>query len=314
MRRGHSTYRFFGANMWYLPNLGAPKTGDKARLDRELDQLARLGVTNVRIMAATEGPDELPPSRPNVDSCLDWCDERKGHCNIAKHASQGRRPSCECVGCPFCSAQRASLGEARLAELCPDSRTGQGQSAHMVPSMQPTPGEFNEDVLRGMDYALHALSKRKMTAVLCLNNMWQWSGGFAAYVEWATGEQRPFMSVGAEDADWQRHQNFAIRFYELPEAQRLWRAYVRAIVLRPNSANGGRLYRDDPTILAWQLANEPRALSKRGAYRAWVSDAAGFLKGLDCNHMVTVGSEELSPYSRSRSRGRSRSRSRSCIA
>jgi mannan endo-1,4-beta-mannosidase len=120
------------------------------------------------------------------------------------------------------------------------------------------------------------------------------------------------MSVGAEDADWQRHQNFAIRFYELPEAQRLWRAYVRAIVLRPNSANGGRLHRDDPTILAWQLANEPRALSKRGAYRAWVSDAAGFLKGLDCNHMVTVGSEELSPYSRSRSRGRSRSRS--CIA
>ena len=296
MRRGHGTYRFFGANVWYLPNLGAPKTGDKARLDRELDQLARLGVTNVRIMAATEGPDELPPSKPNVDSCLDWCDEHKGHCNIAKHASQGRKPSCECVGCPFCSAQRASLGEARLAELCPDSRTasGQGQSAHMVPSMQPGPGEVNEDVLRGMDYALHALSKRKMTAVLCLNNMWQWSGGFAAYVEWATGEQRPFMSVGAKDVDWQAHQNFAIRFYELPEAQRLWRAYVRAIVLRPNSANGGRLYRDDPTILAWQLANEPRALSKRGAYRAWVAESAGFLKGLDCNHMVTVGSEELS--------------------
>ena len=113
----------------------------------------------------------------------------------------------------------------------------------------------------------------------------------ATYVEWATGEPRPFMSVGAQDKDWQAHQNFAIRFYELPEAQRLWRAYVCALVLRPNTASSGRLYRDDPTVLAWQLANEPRALSKRGAYRAWIDEAASFIKGLDCNHMVTVGSE-----------------------
>ena len=290
MWRGRSPYRFFGANLWYLANLGAPKSGDKARLDRELDRLSRVGVTNVRLMAGTEGPDELKPSSPRT-SCLNWCDETKGHCNFAKHASR-----CSCAGCPFCSAQRESLGEARLTELCPDVDARGGQSAHMVPSMQPGPGENNEDVLRGLDYALHALSKRKMTAVLCLNNMWQWSGGFAAYVEWATGEPRPFMSVGAQDKDWQAHQAFAIQFYELPEAKRLWLAYVRAIVLRPNAANGGRLYRDDPTILAWQLANEPRALTKGDAYRAWISEAAAFIKSLDCNHMLTIGSEGPTPW------------------
>ena len=177
MRRGGSAYRFFGANVWYLANLGAAQTGDKERLERELDTLAGLGVTNVRLMAASEGPDELPPASPTA-TCLEWCDERKGHCNFAKHASR-----CECVGCPFCRAEREDLSESSLAELCPAQRAAAGQSAHMVPSMQPAPGQMNEDVLRGLDHALHALSRRGMTAVLCLGNMWQWSGGFAVCAE-----------------------------------------------------------------------------------------------------------------------------------
>jgi mannan endo-1,4-beta-mannosidase len=42
-----------------------------------------------------------------------------------------------------------------------------------------------------------------MTVVLLLSNMWQWSGGFAAYVSWATGETAPPMRVGASDDEWQ---------------------------------------------------------------------------------------------------------------
>jgi mannan endo-1,4-beta-mannosidase len=42
-----------------------------------------------------------------------------------------------------------------------------------------------------------------MTVVVLLNNMWQWSGGFAAYVSWATGETVPPMRVGASDDEWQ---------------------------------------------------------------------------------------------------------------
>ena len=123
MRRGDSTYRFFGANVWYLANLGAPKTGDKARLDRELDQLSRLGVTNVRLMAATEGPDELrkTPSSP-ITTCLGWCDERKGHCNTAKHASR-----CECEAArskrPLGSAPARLLRLRSVGVVAPGSST-----------------------------------------------------------------------------------------------------------------------------------------------------------------------------------------------
>ena len=38
--------------------------------------------------------------------------------------------------------------------------------------------------------------------------------------------------------------------------QAAYKDYATAIILRKNSITG-RLYRDDPTILAWDLMNEP---------------------------------------------------------
>jgi len=54
-------YVFVGTNFWQGMNLGASTSpGDRARLGRELDRLQTLGITNVRAMAASEGPDTEP--------------------------------------------------------------------------------------------------------------------------------------------------------------------------------------------------------------------------------------------------------------
>src|SRR4051794_13836554 len=49
-------YRFVGTNFWYGMNLGADiepteRDRNRARLGRELDRLAALGVNNLRVMA-----------------------------------------------------------------------------------------------------------------------------------------------------------------------------------------------------------------------------------------------------------------------
>ncbi len=56
--RDGKTYRYTGANAWYLAYLGSDAAfGDRARLGRELDRLKALGITNVRVLAgAEEGP------------------------------------------------------------------------------------------------------------------------------------------------------------------------------------------------------------------------------------------------------------------
>jgi mannan endo-1,4-beta-mannosidase len=165
----------------------------------------------------------------------------------------------------------------------------------MKPEIQPTQGEYNENILRGLDFALAALAARRMTAVLTLNNMWQWSGGFASYVAWATGEPAPRMGPGATDSMWQVHQNFALRFYSLSSAQDIWRSYLHMLLLRRNTVTGVE-YRSDPTIMAWQLCNEPRALSAGVPYRAWIRETTDFLRQLDKNHLISLGSEGLTPY------------------
>src|SRR6187397_1706558 len=48
-------YYYAGANLWYGMYLGSPgKTGDRARLSRELDRLASQGVLNLRVLAISE--------------------------------------------------------------------------------------------------------------------------------------------------------------------------------------------------------------------------------------------------------------------
>ncbi len=54
-------YRFAGTNFWQGMNLGSKGPGgDRTRLLAELDRLRELGVTNLRIMASSEGPNTEP--------------------------------------------------------------------------------------------------------------------------------------------------------------------------------------------------------------------------------------------------------------
>ena len=46
-------------------------------------------------------------------------------------------------------------------------------------------------------------------------------------------------------------------FFNDTGAKELYKEYVRSILERRNSRNG-LLYREDPTIFAWDLINEPR--------------------------------------------------------
>ena len=58
-------YYYAGANLWYGMYLGAPD-GDRARLTKELDQLASQGVLNLRVLAISESSELKRAERPPV--------------------------------------------------------------------------------------------------------------------------------------------------------------------------------------------------------------------------------------------------------
>ena len=56
---------------------------------------------------------------------------------------------------------------------------------------------------------------------------------------------------------------------------------------RRNTYNG-RVYKEDPTIMAWDLLNEPRETSGNyGNVQSWIDMMASFVKGQDPNHMAS---------------------------
>jgi len=213
---GSKRHVFVGTNFWQGMNLGASSSpGDRARLGRELDRLQTLGITNVRVMAASEGPDTEP--------------------------------------------------------------------YRVVPSLMPQPGVYNEQVFAGLDYFLDQLSQRGIRAVMVLNNYWEWTGGMAQYVSWGQGTKIPYrLDPGG---NYNTFTQYIDRFYACAPCQTTYRAHIQTIIKRINTVNG-RTYRDDPTIFSWQLANEPRNYPAN-----WIGDLGQYIKSLDSNHMVTVGSE-----------------------
>lgn len=220
----NKSYTFIGANYWQGMNLGAPENGNQQRLLRELDQLKENGITNLRILAASEADADM------------------------KYAIQ--------------------------------------------PALQTGPGVYNEDLWKGLDFLLSEMAKRNMTAVMVMSNFWTWSGGFPQYLKWSGQGDIPFPQD--EGYSWGEFTDYSKQFYINKKAQKLLNKHLKKTIQRKNSITG-ILYKNDPTIMAWQLANEPRGYDMPEQYRAWAHKTAKYIKRQDKNHMVCLGTEGNTP-------------------
>ena len=162
------------------------------------------------------------------------------------------------------------------------------------PAMQKQPGVYNEELWTGLDFLLAEMKKRDMTAVVCLNNFWPWSGGFAQYVSWANKNESIPYPPPADNGDWRTYQQYSARFYSNKTAQKWFENHIEKVVNRINSINQIP-YKKDSTIMAWQLANEPEGSTNVEDYRKWIHKTAKFIKKLDSNHLVSIGSEGNTP-------------------
>ncbi len=166
----------------------------------------------------------------------------------------------------------------------------EGLPSHIGPVLQTAPGVYNDTLLQGLDYLMAELERRDMKAVLYLNNAWEWSGGYSAYLQWAGKGKAPIPSVDS----WPTYMEYVKQFVVCDSAKQLSYNHVRDIVGRTNSVTG-KPYSESPAIMAWQVANEPRAfaddsLHKR-AFADWIRTTARIIKEIDANHLVSTGSE-----------------------
>ncbi len=143
-------------------------------------------------------------------------------------------------------------------------------SQAVKPAIQTSPGVYNDSLLIGLDFLLSEMNKRNMHAVVFLNNYWNWSGGMGQYVSWFGGG---FTS-----------------FYQNAAAKNACRKYISDLIGRQNTVTG-LYYYEDPAIMTWELANEPRPSGDTTYFYKWIDSTAQYIHSLDSNHLVTTGNE-----------------------
>lgn len=157
------------------------------------------------------------------------------------------------------------------------------------PALQPEQGKFDGSVLDGLDLILAEMRKRDMKAVIFLSNNWEWSGGFQQYLTWnglVAKEMR------TRKLEWDEQRDIVAKFYACEPCKGAYDKQAALIINRTNKINKLK-YTADPTIMAWELANEPRPMrpSSNDVYKRWIIDTAAMIKRLDPHHLVTTGHE-----------------------
>jgi mannan endo-1,4-beta-mannosidase len=140
-----------------------------------------------------------------------------------------------------------------------------------VDGFQPSAGTFNESRLEDLDYVIYRAKADNIRVLLTLGNNWQDYGGKNQYVTW----------VGQSDPD---------IFYTSPDAIHLYENYINTLLTRKNIYTNTS-YADEPTILAWDLMNEPSLSNAENAQNLvqWVNTISSFVRSKDPNHLITVG-------------------------
>ncbi|KNZ63029.1 hypothetical protein VP01_1195g1 [Puccinia sorghi] len=245
--KGCSPHYLVSMNYWSAMNLAADESagGNLSRFKTEVQQLSKIGVNNVRIMAASEASN------------------------------------------------------------------GGIQPYRMYPALMDSPGKYNEQIFIGLDRALVEFSKYNISVIMTLNNFWHWSGGYSQYVSWAIDNSEiPYPpswdpaanppygdyskngswgNYNAQTGTWDGFTGYAGRFYNDSSITHLtqgwFKDHIKTVINRVNTVSG-ITYKDDPTIMTWELSNEPQ-----DPPLSWITDTSAYIKSLAPNHLVTVGFE-----------------------
>jgi len=137
------------------------------------------------------------------------------------------------------------------------------------------------DGLQKLDYVIYKAGQAGLKLVIPFTNNWNAFGSADQYVRWANGQYHDQFFTDATIKTW-------------------FKNWISHLLNRTNSYTGVQ-YKNDPTIMTWELANEPRckytdAYPTSGTCTTqilteWADEISTYVKTIDSNHLVSVGDE-----------------------
>ncbi|KAA8528039.1 hypothetical protein F0562_035092 [Nyssa sinensis] len=145
-------------------------------------------------------------------------------------------------------------------------------------ALQISPGVYDEHVFQALDFVVSEAQKYRICLILSLSNNYKDFGGRTQYVNWARSAGMPINS----DDDF--YTNTVVKGY--------YKNHVERVLTRINTITRVA-YKDDPTIMAWELMNEPRSQADYSGktINGWVQEMAAYVKSMDSKHLLEIGME-----------------------
>ncbi|CAL9119058.1 unnamed protein product [Musa textilis] len=153
--------------------------------------------------------------------------------------------------------------------------------------LQSSPGVYNENVFQvplstsvrvALDFVVSEAKNNGIRLILSLINNFKDYGGRPQYVQWARNAGE---SIQTDDD-----------FYTNAKVKQYYKNHVQKVLTRVNTITK-IAYKDDPTIMSWELMNEPRCEVDHSGktVTAWVKEMAAYTKSIDGKHLLEVGFE-----------------------
>lgn len=137
-----------------------------------------------------------------------------------------------------------------------------------------------KDGLQKLDYALYQAEKHGIKLLITFTNYWDAFGGMGQYIKWA--QELGITGLKKDD------------FYTNETLKGWYKDYVNGLLNHTNPYTGRKL-KDEPSVFAWELANEPRcntdAQCRDNILYNWAKEMSEYVKSVDPNHMVSLGDE-----------------------
>lgn len=142
---------------------------------------------------------------------------------------------------------------------------------------------FNDGAtgLQNLDYVVYEAGQQNLKLIIPFVNNWEQFGGIDQYVRWKGGQ-------------------FHDQFYTDPTIRQWYKDWINHLLNHVNFYTGIK-YKDDATILAWELTNEMRCTGS-GVYpssgtcttqttTSWAADVSAYVKSIDQKHLLSSGDE-----------------------
>ena len=141
-------------------------------------------------------------------------------------------------------------------------------------SFEPSAGNYDENAFKQLDSLLAAAEDNNFYVIVALRD-YLWSpwpkNAYDSY--WYLGggtKARPNKDAILTDS----------------KAKMYFKNFIAYVLNRKNSING-KIYKDDPVIMSWEIINEPKIIP--GQFKGWLEEMGNFIRSMDSNHLLCLG-------------------------